>query len=117
MITARLRNSALDVARSILRAEVETLLREWESDETHLDHRSGLRIAAAQLREVTDAGAALFPYVPHPTSETLPAAQLLERAERDLERALSKNADLEALVRDLVRDRETARSKNDGADR
>jgi len=53
--------AALDGARSILRAEVEELLREWESDETHLDHRSGLRIAAAQLREVIDAGPALAP--------------------------------------------------------
>jgi hypothetical protein len=52
---------ALDGARSILRAEVEELLREWESDQTHLDHRSGLRIAAAQLREVIDAGPVVEP--------------------------------------------------------
>jgi hypothetical protein len=43
----------LDAAR-ILRARVEELLREWEGNETHLDHRSGLRIAAAQLRGVLD---------------------------------------------------------------
>lgn len=74
--------AALDGARSILRAEVEDLLREWESDQTHLDHRSGLRIAAAQLREVIDAGPELAAYPPRPTSETLPAAQLLEQIER-----------------------------------
>lgn len=75
--------AALDGARSILRAEVAELLREWESDQTHLDHRSGLRIAAAQLREIIDAGPELAAYLPRPTAETLPAAQLLEQLEQE----------------------------------
>lgn len=75
--------AALYDARSILRDEVEELIREWESDQTHLDHRSGLRIAAAQLREIIDAGPELAAYLPRPTAETLPAAQLLEQLEQE----------------------------------
>jgi hypothetical protein len=74
--------AALDGARSILRAEVEELLREWESDETHLNHRSGLRIAAAQLREVIDAGPALAPEVDAELVDLLAARRLAARIAR-----------------------------------
>ena len=74
--------AALDGARSILRAEVEELLREWESDETHLDHRSGLRIAAAQLREVIDAGPALAPEDESELADLLAARLLAARIAR-----------------------------------
>jgi len=74
--------AALDGARSILRAEVEELLREWESDQTHLDHRSGLRIAAAQLREVIDAGPALAPEDDAELADLLAARLLAARIAR-----------------------------------